>query len=331
MKSSHRIAATVALALLVFAGTVIAQDPKTAFNDPEEAGPDFAIQGEYISSSTDGEGEEAWGAQVIALGDGKFDIVAYMGGLPGEGADMESIVKSSGETVDGVLEFECTGFDFHAECKDGVMTILNDAGEVEGKADRVVRESETLGAEPPEGAVVLFDGTSPDAFEGGQMTEDGLLMQGVTSKQLFGSFTIHIEFRAPFQPWARGQGRGNSGFYAQGRYETQMLDSFGLSGEWNECGGVYQIAKPSVNMCYPPLSWQTYDIEFTQAVFDEDGVKTENAKFTVLHNGVKIHDDVELTHATTASPMKEGPEPGPVFLQNHGNPVRYRNIWVVSR
>jgi len=148
---------------------------------------------------------------------------------------------------------------------------------------------------------------------------------------LFGSFTIHIEFRAPFQPWARGQGRGNSGFYAQGRYETQMLDSFGLSGEWNECGGVYQIAKPSVNMCYPPLSWQTYDIEFVQAVYDEDGNKTENAKFTVLHNGVNIHDDVELTHATTASPMKEGPEPGPVFLQNHGNPVRYRNIWVVPK
>jgi hypothetical protein len=131
-------------------------------------------------------------------------------------------------------------------------------------------------------------------------------------------------------PHARGQARGNSGIYLQGRYEVQMLDSFGLVGEHNECGGIYTIAKPKVNMCYPPLTWQTYDIDYTAAEYD-GAKKSKNARVTVKHNGVTIHDNIELTHATTASPLKEGPEPGPVYLQDHGNPVRYRNIWVVEK
>ena len=131
-------------------------------------------------------------------------------------------------------------------------------------------------------------------------------------------------------PYARGQGRGNSGFYAQGRYEVQILDSFGLSGENNECGGIYTIGKPKVNMCLPPLSWQTYDVDYTAAEF-KDGKKVKNARMTVRHNGVLIHENLDLTHATTAAPMREGPENGPVYLQNHGNPVRFRNIWVVPK
>jgi hypothetical protein len=193
-----------------------------------------------------------------------------------------------------------------------------------------MRKSETLGAKPPEGAVVLFDGTSAEHFRGGRMTEDGLLMEGATSKRNFQNFTLHLEFRTPFQPFARGQGRGNSGFYAQGRYEVQILDSFGLEGEWNECGGMYGVARPKVNMCYPPLSWQTYDVDFSAAQYEDDQ-KVKNATMTVKHNGVLIHKDVEIPHATTAAPSREGPRPGPVFLQNHGNPVRFRNIWVVEK
>ena len=146
---------------------------------------------------------------------------------------------------------------------------------------------------------------------------------------LFRDFKLHLEFRLPFKPFDRGQGRGNSGLYMKGRYETQILDSFGLEGKNNECGGVYSISAPSVNMCLPPLVWQTYDIDFTEARYDDAGKKVENARMTVLLNGVKVHENLELPRGTTAHPVKEGPEPGPIYLQSHGNPVRFRNIWVL--
>ena len=104
--------------------------------------------------------------------------------------------------------------------------------------------------------------------------------------------------------------------------EIQMLDSFGLSGEANECGGIYNYIKPAQNMCLPPLSWQTYDVEYTAGRKGEDGSVDKPAQMTVKHNGVIIHDKVELKHS---------PPAGPIHLQDHGNPVRYRNIWVVEK
>jgi hypothetical protein len=163
------------------------------------------------------------------------------------------------------------------------------------------------------------------------MTDDGLLEQGALSTDTFQDFKIHIEFLLPYMPEARGQARGNSGYYIQGRYEVQMLDSFGLEGLDNECGGIYRVARPDVNMCFPPLAWQTYDVEFTAAKFDSAGNKTAPAHAKVLHNGVLIHDR-ELPQMTPGGPLKtEDATPGPVFLQDHGNPVRYRNIWVVKK
>ena len=149
-------------------------------------------------------------------------------------------------------------------------------------------------------------------------------------KETFGDHVLHLEFRLPYKPKARGQGRGNSGLYLQGRFEVQMLDSFGLEGKHNECGGVYSIRPPDVNMCLPPMAWQTYDVEFTAARF-EDGKKTASARMTVRHNGVVIHKDAELPRHTTAAPVKDGPGAGPVYLQSHGNPVRYRNVWVKAK
>ena len=166
-------------------------------------------------------------------------------------------------------------------------------------------------------------------FKNAKISEDKLLIPRADSIQRFGSHKLHIEFFLPFKPKAKGQGRGNSGCYLQGRYEVQVLDSFGLEGRNNECGGIYSIKAPDLNMCYPPLSWQTYDIEFTAAKF-KDGKKVEDARITVLHNGVKIHDNVKLPKRTTASPLPESPEPGYLHLQDHGNPVRYRNIWVLE-
>lgn len=98
----------------------------------------------------------------------------------------------------------------------------------------------------------------------------------------------------------------------------------------NETGGIYSIKAPDFNMCFPPLTWQTYDIDFTAAEF-KDGKKVKNGRMTVALNGVVVQDKVELTHRTTASPLEEGPEDGPVYLQNHGNPIVYQNIWVIEK
>ncbi|MCK5557939.1 MAG: DUF1080 domain-containing protein, partial [Candidatus Hydrogenedentes bacterium] len=129
----------------------------------------------------------------------------------------------------------------------------------------------------------------------------------------------------------KGQGRGNSGVYLQGRYEVQILDSYGLESKDNECGGIYKVGAPIVNMCAPPMQWQTYDITFHTPRFDSSGAKTRNARVTVVHNGVTIHEDLEIPGPTRGSRnKKETSEPGPILLQEHGNPVQYRNIWAVD-
>ena len=130
-------------------------------------------------------------------------------------------------------------------------------------------------------------------------------------------------------PQSSGQGRGNSGVYVQSRYEVQVLDSFGLERKDNECGGIYQVSNPKVNMCFPPLAWQTYDIDFTAAKWDGDK-KVAPAKITVVHNGVPIHKDLELPKHTPGR-HKEGPEPDALFLQDHSNPVVFRNVWVMKK
>jgi hypothetical protein len=311
---------------------------------------DYKIQGEY--SGTIG-GAKA-GAQVIALGNGHFQAVIYTGGLPGDGWDKTNKSLLDGKTADGKTTFTAASGNrgymhknpaqFSASAKfppDGHQTegsgeIAGEkfTGKLAGKAidmKKVERKSPTLGAKPPAGAVVLFDGTTAEHFNGGKIDGDGLLCQGVKSKEKFHDHLIHIEWRSPYKPTARSQGRGNSGFYAQGRYEVQMLDSFGLQGKMNEAGGIYSVGPPDQNMAFPPMTWQTYDLEVVSAKFDANGKKTDHAKLTVKHNGVVIHQDKVCDHSTTASPLKEGTDPGFVYLQNHGNPVRYRNIWVVKK
>ena len=302
----------------------------STYTDPEKTDADFPYQGEYAGTIKTGEGEIKIGLQVIALGKGKFQAVGFEGGLPGDGWSRGDTIRSAqGELKDGSVAFATE--DVNVTVKNGVAKITSKDGQEHAALKKIERKSPTLGAKPPEGAIVLFDGKSADAFDKGRM-EDGLLMQGCTSKKTFGSHKVHIEFRTPYQPEDRGQGRGNSGVYLQGRYEVQVLDSFGLEGKDNECGGIYSVSPPIVNMCLPPLTWQTYDIEFTDGEYAADGTIVKNPKATVTHNGVVIHKDRELPgeRNTTSAPNKAGAESGPLFLQDHGNPVRFRNIWVVE-
>ncbi|MDB5388793.1 MAG: petJ, partial [Planctomycetaceae bacterium] len=274
------------------------------FSSPKEAAadPDFAIQGEYTGPNV--------GVQVIALGKGTFTATIYKGGLPGAGWNERDRNEDENDAA-------------------GIQQLVQSL-----KLKKTERFSPTLGLKAPAGSVVVFDGT-PETLQkqwkaGAKVTAEGLLMPGCASSQNFTDFSLHIEFQLPFMPEARGQGRGNSGIYCQGRFETQMLDSFGLLGKDNECGGLYSIKAPDINMCLPPLSWQTYDLDFTATRWGEKGIAAP-ARITVRHNGVVIHRDVELPQTVTANAAPGTIEAGPILLQDHGNPVRYRNIWLVPR
>lgn len=302
--------------------------PPKAYDSPASTDEDFPFQGEYA-----GEADGAkFGVQIIALGDGEFEAVGYQGGLPGAGwdGDRAKVSRTKGKRDEGAVAVMFEMNDYIGEV-DGVKIHVSKRNEGHVmELERVDRKSPTLGAEPPAGAVVLF-GKDVNDFTNVKLTEDGLLTQGATSTKTFGDFTIHIEYRLPYMPNARGQGRGNSGIYLQHRYEVQMLDSFGLEGKDNECGGIYKVSAPKENLCFPPLTWQTYDIDFTAAKVDAEGKKTSNARVTVKHNGVVIQNNIELPGTTGGAKLKEDGTPGPIHLQNHGNPVRYRNIWVVAK
>ncbi len=194
---------------------------------------------------------------------------------------------------------------------------------------------------PPQGALVLFDGTNLDGWvkmdskskptwklrEGKAMEVQGGNI--ITRQKFDGSFKLHVEFRVPYMPQAKGQGRGNSGVYLQGRYEVQVLDSYGLASKDNDCGAIYEVAAPRVNACKAPTVWQSYDIEF-QAPQCANGKKIAPARITVYQNGIKIHDHVEIPVDHTRAGMETDPcTPGPIMLQDHGNPVQFRNIWLI--
>ncbi len=150
----------------------------------------------------------------------------------------------------------------------------------------------------------------------------------IMTKRNFTDFKMHLEFKIPQMPArVKGQGRGNSGVYIQRRYELQILDSYGLELQKNDCASIYKTRAPDKNVCRMPQQWQSYDIIFGAAKF-EGNTKIKNARITVWHNGILVHDDFEIPNKTGAG-QKEGPEPGPILLQDHGNEVSFRNIWIV--
>jgi len=290
--------------------------------------PDFSVQGEYLGhGALFGPNDAKLGAQVIARGHGEFEIFLLAGGLPGKGWKKgDPRLRCEGRRQDRQVAVEGDGLS--GEIVDGKMTLNSEGREKAIELKRTERKSPTLEAKPPQGAVVLFDGSGVDYFPGAKMTEEKNLLSGTLSKAEFNSYRLHLEFRLTWMPDAQGQARSNSGVYIHNCYEVQVLDSFGLDGRDNECGGLYGIKEPGVNMCLPPMVWQTYDVDFTAPKFD-DGKKVSCARLTLRHNGVVIQD-LELPRDTPGG-QEEGPGPRGIQLQGHGCHVQYRNIWLEKR
>lgn len=198
----------------------------------------------------------------------------------------------------------------------------------------------TPGAEnhlPPSDAIILFDGKDASRWENGEKwkVEDGLLIVGrgtITSKEKFGDCQVHIEWSAPTPPKGNGQGRGNSGLFLMGIYEIQILDSFDNPTYFDgQAGAIYKQTPPLANANRKPGEWNSYDIFWTAPRFNEDGSLKSPAFITAMNNGVLILNHFELLGDT---PFHQPPKyrkhdsTGPLTLQDHGDPVRFRNIWV---
>ena len=193
---------------------------------------------------------------------------------------------------------------------------------------------------PPDAAVILFNGTDLSNWtklDGGvpawEVTGGAMTVTAgegdIVSREKFTDFLLHLEFMTPDMPDATGQAKGNSGVFLQGRYEIQVLDSYGIDMPgMGDCGAIYNQFASLVNACKPPLEWQTYDVIFRAARVDGSGEIEENARVTVLQNGIVIQNNVQILGATGGATDDDAAAPGPLQLQDHGNPVKYRNIWV---
>lgn len=311
----------------------MASKPKPA-EPPKE--PEDKFQGLYEGtySPTDG---QATGAEATVVGYVDRKTNAKHWDVVVKGKDGKVLANLKG-TPDGEKVKLADG-GWSGEIADGRLA----ARAAEGSAELryTVRRSPTLGAKPPAGAIVLlpFEEGKPTSLAEWTnpkwviCTDGSVLVRGGNSftKRTFRDFKVHIEFYCPYMPDRTGQGRANSGCYMHSKYEVQVLDSFGLAGRDNECGGIYTVAAPAVNAALPPGQWQTYDIVFTGPRIGADGSVEQFARFLeVLHNGVKIHQNVQVKKVTTGGKGSGHVETEAIMLQDHGNPVRYRNIWLVE-
>jgi hypothetical protein len=281
--------------------------------------------------------EGRFSAQIRPLGGGNYDgFIAFykakaLEGVlklqPGNGKFQGGSVKGSG----GMLTPELSGA---AEIQNRklVGSFKGELGEGKFEGTLAHPTSRRLGAKPPKRAKVLFDGKpAADAWTDfhWRVTPEGtMIVQGgdIHAKDHYAHFLLHVEFRTPVMPEAQGQARGNSGVYLHSKYEVQVLDSFGLFPlQNNDCSAVYSLKAPAVNACLPPGQWQTYDITFVQG----DATKKTGPTVTVVFNGVKVIDKFELPKSVLEKGTTSADDSGGFLkLQDHGNPVEYRNIWV---
>lgn len=327
------------VAFLQSAGAAQKKDFRV-YVDPNQTDADFQFQGEYTGTVAQDGGTVKLGAQIRALGDGTFRSMFYPGGLPGDGWDGKTIIQKAPTTDmstpgDAKRESGKVVIDqvYQATCDGKTVAGKTDAGGA-FELKRVTRQSPTMGARPPAGAIVLFDGSGVSEWQkGAAMTPKGWLSSatGATSVRKFQDFTLHLEFMISYMPETTTiYQRPNSGVYLQRRYEIQILDSFGIVIGKHDCGVLYAQETPDVNMCFPPLTWQTYDIDFTAARFDAKGAKVKPARCTVRLNGMVILDDVAIKGPTPGG-IPETPEPASLYLQAHGHPSFFRNVWVLEK
>ena len=290
------------------------------------APPEAEVQGLYEGALKDVKFE----ARVVAMGKDAYKIYVRQALADGKTGKVELDGKVEGDAV----TFKNKGGDVEWTGAYAAGSIKGSAGGTAFEMKRVERKSPSMGKKPPAGAIILLDGknfgelTPAKPTEEWKAAEDGSIQVpkgGMNSKQQFDcSYDMHVEFNCPLMPAARGQGRGNSGCYQCNGDEVQVLDSFGMDTyKGGGCGGLYNYKDPDVFDVFslaslPPLEWQTYDIEYR--VEKKDGKLVGKPKITVLHNGIKIHDGAEL---------KNDAKKGGFNFQDHGNPVRYRNIWLV--
>lgn len=202
---------------------------------------------------------------------------------------------------------------------------------------------QNLPVQPPSDAIVLFDGSDLSQWQSSKGGEAAWNVEnsymevvkktgGIQTKQGFGDCQLHIEWAAPEEVHGAGQERGNSGVFLMGMYEVQVLDSYqNKTYPDGQAAAIYGQYPPLVNACRPPGHWQTYDIIFRAPKFDRNGKLISPTRMTVFHNNILVHDNVALTGPTAHKqrpPYKAHAEKLPIMLQDHGNPVRFRNIWV---
>lgn len=296
------------------------------FQDLDE---NYNLLGEFVGTVTLSEGkQEPLALQIRPIGENKFDALQYSGGLPGQELYKSELLKLAGIRSGDFVILSGGPWAIFVE-KDHCMLVSREGNRV-GRLERIVRSSPTLGAEPPKDAIILFDGKNTDQFVTANVTEDGLLMQGADIKPMLNDFNMHVEFRLPYLPSKDDQERGNSGIYLQSRYEMQVLDSFAQEPKFNGCGSIYRYKSPDLNMCLPPLQWQTYDIVFTAPRWAADGTKIRNATVTSWLNGIKVQDNVSMESKTGAGKPEE-PVLLPTKIQDHKDQVRFRNIWAIDR
>lgn len=287
-------------------------------------------------------------AQLVNVRDGEYTVRFFQQHDARADAYFEGTARTEGEAI----KFDANGWT-GAATRDGLNgTVRQGETVIRFALKRTDRPSPTLGAKPPAGAIVLFDGSNFDHWQHGggravtwwnlgngameirstRSDEDRRNQVGgdIETRQPFGDCRFHMEFRYPVEPGKSGQGRGNSGLFFQRDYEVQVLNSYGLQGNWNECGALYKLAPPKVNAARRPLVWQSYDIEYRASTW-KDGKMTAPARITVFLNGVRVQHDEPLIHIT-AHAFAQRPNhpqgPGPIRLQDHSNPIQFRNIWV---